>query len=104
MTAPESVPLAAWLEENLGSASPDLLRRMVKTFAEALMSADADAVCGAEYGRPSRSGSSDTEEAFHGESERFRGISSTATRRVSTALKSRYRRNACACCSLSPGR
>jgi putative transposase len=53
MTASESVPFAAWLEENLASASPDLLRRMVKTFAEAMMSADADAVCGAEYGRPS---------------------------------------------------
>jgi transposase-like protein len=53
MTAPESVPFAAWLEENLASASPDLLRQMVKTFAEAMMSADVDAVCGAEYGRPS---------------------------------------------------
>src|SRR5918995_2712020 len=30
-------------------ASPDLLRDMIKTFAEALMGADADAVCGAEY-------------------------------------------------------
>lgn len=53
MTARESVPFAAWLEENLASASPDLLRQMVKTFAEALMSADVDAVCGADYGRPS---------------------------------------------------
>jgi transposase-like protein len=53
MTASESVPLTAWLEENLASASPDLLRRMVKTFAEAMMSADVDALCGAEYGRPS---------------------------------------------------
>lgn len=53
MTASESVPFTAWLEENLASASPDLLRRMVKTFAEAMMSADVDAVCGAEYGRPS---------------------------------------------------
>lgn len=53
MTAPEIVPLAGLLEENLASASPDLLRAMVKTFAEALMSADADAVCGAEYGQVS---------------------------------------------------
>jgi transposase-like protein len=53
MTALESVPFAAWLEENLASASPDLLRQMVKTFAEVLMSADVDAVCGGEYGRPS---------------------------------------------------
>lgn len=53
MTAPHSLPFAAMLEENLASASPDLLRQMVKTFAEAMMSADADRACGAEYGRPS---------------------------------------------------
>jgi putative transposase len=38
--------LVAQLEET----SPDLLRLMVKDMAEALMSADADAVCGAGYG------------------------------------------------------
>jgi len=39
-----------WLRKQLEEASPDLLRAMVKDFAEALMSADADAVCGAGYG------------------------------------------------------
>ena len=34
-------------------ASPDLLRAMVTTFAEALMGAEADAVCGAAYGERS---------------------------------------------------
>jgi putative transposase len=53
MTAPDSVPFAALVEENLASASPDLLRAMVKTFAEAMMSADADRACGADYGQPS---------------------------------------------------
>jgi transposase-like protein len=53
MTAPESVPFAALLEENLASASPDLLRAMVKTFAETMMSADIDTACGAPYGMPS---------------------------------------------------
>jgi transposase-like protein len=53
MTAPHSLPLAAMLEQNLASASPDLLRKMVKTFAEAMMSADADQTCGADYGTPS---------------------------------------------------
>lgn len=53
MTAPESVPFTALLEENLASASPDLLRAMVKTFAEAMMSADIDTACGAPYGMPS---------------------------------------------------
>ncbi len=50
MAASDSVDVAGWLHERLGSASPDLLREMVKSFAEALMSADADAVCGAPYG------------------------------------------------------
>ncbi|CDR06533.1 predicted protein [Streptomyces iranensis] len=53
MTAPDSVPLHALTEDNLASASPDLLRAMIKTFADALMSAEADAVCGAEYGQVS---------------------------------------------------
>ena len=39
-----------WLRKQLEETSPDLLRAMVKEFAEALMSADADAVCGAGYG------------------------------------------------------
>src|SRR4051812_42661549 len=49
MTAPDSLPLHALAEDNLAAASPDLLRAMVKTFADALMSAEADALCGAEY-------------------------------------------------------
>src|SRR5207248_3975785 len=32
---------------------PDVLRAMVKTFADALMSAEADALCGAPYGQRS---------------------------------------------------
>ena len=42
-----------WLRKQLELASPDLLRAMVKDMAEALMSADADAVCGAGYGERS---------------------------------------------------
>jgi putative transposase len=53
MTAPKSVDPAGFLREQLASASPDLLRAMVKTFADALMSAEADAVCGAAYGQRS---------------------------------------------------
>jgi transposase-like protein len=45
--------VASWLRKQLEEASPDLLRAMVKDFAEALMSADADAVCGAAYGERS---------------------------------------------------
>jgi putative transposase len=53
MTAPKSVDPAGVLREQLESASPDLLRAMIKTFADALMSAEADAVCGAGYGERS---------------------------------------------------
>src|SRR3982751_1635931 len=50
MTALEIVDGAAGLHEQLATASPDVLRTMVQTFAEALMSAEADAMCGAPYG------------------------------------------------------
>jgi transposase-like protein len=49
MTATPSIELPTWMAEQLSQASPDLLRQMVQIFAEALMSADADAVCGADY-------------------------------------------------------
>ncbi len=53
MTATPSIDVSGWLEEQLAQASPDLLRSMVQSFAEALMSAEADAVCGAGYGERS---------------------------------------------------
>jgi putative transposase len=51
MTVTPSIDLPAWMTEQLSQASPDLVRSMIKTFAEALMSADADAVCGAAFGQ-----------------------------------------------------
>jgi putative transposase len=42
-----------WLRKQLQQASPDLLRAMVQDFAEALMAAEADALCGAPYGERS---------------------------------------------------
>ena len=42
MAVTESVNVAGLLSEHLESASPDVLRAMVKTFADALMSAEAD--------------------------------------------------------------
>lgn len=50
MTATPSIDLSGWLSEQLTQASPDLLRQMISTFVEALMGAEADAVCGAGYG------------------------------------------------------
>ncbi|GAA1634716.1 hypothetical protein GCM10009806_00030 [Microbacterium flavum] len=39
-----------FLEDHLAQASPDLLREMLGTFINQLLSADADQVCGAAYG------------------------------------------------------
>jgi hypothetical protein len=47
------VDRAGLWREQLEAASPDVLRAMVKMFAEALMSAHADAACGAGYGERS---------------------------------------------------
>jgi transposase-like protein len=53
MTTPSSIDPARFLEDQLAAGSPDLLRSMLSTFINALMSAEADAVCGAPYGQPS---------------------------------------------------
>jgi putative transposase len=50
MAAPHSVDPAQLLQEHLASASPDLLRDMIASFANAMMSAQADQLCGAGYG------------------------------------------------------
>src|SRR4051812_24974776 len=50
MTAPSSIDPAHFLHEQLAQASPDLLQQMLTTFINTLMSAEADAVCGADYG------------------------------------------------------
>ncbi len=38
-----------WLQELLASGNPDLLREMLAAFVQALMGAEADAICGAAY-------------------------------------------------------
>jgi putative transposase len=53
MAVPDSVPTGEWLAKQIQTDDPDLLRSMVKTMAEALMSAEADNLCGAPYGRRS---------------------------------------------------
>ena len=50
MTANPSIDPARFLAEHLERAEPDLLRSMLKTFIDALMGAEADALCGAPYG------------------------------------------------------
>ncbi|MFC5262312.1 IS256 family transposase [Kribbella qitaiheensis] len=53
MTANTSIDPTEFLQDQLAIASPDLLRDLLGTFIQALLSADADAVCGAPYGVPS---------------------------------------------------
>lgn len=57
MAAPSSIDPARLLHEQLESASPDLLRSLLTTFINTLMSAEADAVRSASYGEsgPDRS-------------------------------------------------
>ena len=51
--ATDSLDALEWLRKHLEQDSPDLLREMVRSFAEQLMSAEADAICGAGYGERS---------------------------------------------------
>ena len=53
MTAGPSIDPARFLDEQLAQASPDLMRDLLTTFVNALLSAQADAVCGAGYGERS---------------------------------------------------
>ena len=49
----DRMDVLGWLRKQLEDADADLLRQMVQTFAETLMGADADVLCGAPYGRRS---------------------------------------------------
>jgi putative transposase len=49
MTAPHIINPAGPLDQALGDASPDLMRHLLSTVINSLLSAEADAVCGAEY-------------------------------------------------------
>jgi transposase-like protein len=53
MTAPTSIDPARFLHEHLEQASPDLMRHLLSTFIDALLAAEADAVCGAGWGQVS---------------------------------------------------
>ncbi|MEH0059935.1 IS256 family transposase [Auritidibacter ignavus] len=53
MTAPHIIDPAGLLGEALTEASPDMMRTLLQTIINTLLSADADAVAGAEWGKPS---------------------------------------------------
>jgi putative transposase len=50
MTAPQIIDPAGLLGQAVTAASPDLMRHLLSTVINSLLSAEADAVCGAEYG------------------------------------------------------
>lgn len=50
MTGSSSIDRGHLLEEQLVQAGPDLLRELMTTFLNTLMSAQANSVCGADYG------------------------------------------------------
>ncbi len=53
MTSVEPIDPSKLLSDQLAVASPDLLRTMLSMFIQSLLSAEADAVCGAGYGERS---------------------------------------------------
>ena len=48
-----SMEVRSWLRKRLEETDPDLLREMVSEFVHMLMSAEVDALCGADYGKRS---------------------------------------------------
>ena len=53
MTTAHDIELRRLVEDRLTGASPDLLRELLSMFIDALMSAEADVLCGADYGQRS---------------------------------------------------
>ena len=53
MTDAHFIDPSQFLSDQIAEASPDLLRSMLSTFMQALMGADADAQCNADYGQRS---------------------------------------------------
>jgi len=53
MTTAHDIDLRQLVDDRLTGASPDLLRELLSMFLDALMGAEADALCGAGYGRRS---------------------------------------------------
>ena len=51
MTAPQTIDPAGLLGQALSQASPDLMRSLLQHVIHALLSADADTVCAAQWGQ-----------------------------------------------------
>ena len=53
MTTAHDIDLSTVLAERLTTCHPDVLRELLSTFIHTLMGAEADALCGANYGERS---------------------------------------------------
>jgi transposase-like protein len=51
--AETSMESSAWMRKHLEGAHPDLLRELLQGVVEQLVGAEAQAICGAEYGERS---------------------------------------------------
>jgi hypothetical protein len=78
---------SGWLRKLLEHASPDLLRAMVQEFAEALMVAEEDALCGAPYDERSPEGINTRNATASGRGRRV-GTTSSRSRSSGTAATS----------------
>ena len=83
-----TMDVQSWLPKRLEQASPDLLRAMVREFAEALMGAEADALCGADYGERSPERVNISNGTGSGPGTRAWGRSSSRSRSSGTARTS----------------
>ncbi|MFR4188489.1 MAG: IS256 family transposase, partial [Corynebacterium variabile] len=48
-TSPHHIDPSTYLDELLTQASPDLMRQMLQSFINQILSTQADQVCGADY-------------------------------------------------------
>ena len=101
MTAPTGVDPASFLREQLEQAAPDLLRQMLTTFVNTLMSAEADPVCGAEYGARSAATAAATSATVTGTGRLTPGPGPWTPRSPSCAPA---RRSPTGCCSAAAAR
>jgi hypothetical protein len=97
MTDHHRIDVEQLLADQLATASPDLLRGLLSTFIQALMSAEADAVCGA---------GSLTHSALYRpivvSANAAQGISDGANRRDLPGHRQRLGEMYCSACSIAP--
>ncbi|WP_448304769.1 transposase [Corynebacterium phoceense] len=83
---PESIDPTAYLEELLTQASPDLMREMLGDFINQILSAQADTVCGADWGTTSDNRVNHRNDYRHRPLDTRVGIVDVSTRRMNDLI------------------